>query len=185
MKDKQYYLKALSNGDSKEIQAIYQLNFPKIKRFVLQNSGQEADAEDIFQMALLQLAVRYRKQPFEISTTFEGYFYTVCKNLWRRELNKSKNRVTKDGVVELVDENEDMAVVAVAQERRELMQEYLQKISINCKKVLDLFFAKVPYSAMVEELSYSSETVARQRVFKCKSKLTELIKQDKRYQALK
>jgi hypothetical protein len=48
-----------------------------------------------------------------------------------------------------------------------------------------LFFAKIPYSHIAKEHGYSSETVVRQRVFKCKNKLIELIKKDPRYKSLK
>ena len=45
--------------------------------------GNTTDAEDIFQKALLQIVVRYKKEKFQIKTSFEGYLFTVCKNLWR------------------------------------------------------------------------------------------------------
>ena len=37
---------------------------------------------------------------------------------------------------------------------------------------------------MVEQFGYNSETVARQRVFKCKTKLKELVRKDKRFSTL-
>lgn len=184
MSNTQRFLNALIQGDSKSIRLIYDKCFPFVRTFVLKNSGKTEDAEDIFQKALLQITVRYQKEKFEIKTTFEAYLYTVCKNLWRRELNKSKNRVTNDGIVELVTEEKDQAMAIVEQKRQELFTEKLQAISENCKKILSLFFAKVPYSEIAEEHGYSSETVVRQRVFKCKNKLIELIKKDPRFKSL-
>ena len=139
------FLYALVKGDSSEIKIIYKKCFPMVRKFILQNKGNKQDAEDIFQMALLQLAVRYKKEKFTIHSSFEAYLFTVCKNLWRRELNKSK----------------------------------------NCRLVLQMFFAKLPYSEIIERLNYSSELVARQRVFKCKKKLKERIIADERYEMLK
>jgi RNA polymerase sigma factor (sigma-70 family) len=180
-----HFLKALAQGDSKSIRVIYDTCFPFVRKFVLQNSGKVEDAEDIFQKALLQIAVRYKKEPFEIKTTFDAYLYSVCKNLWRRELNKSKNRVTNEGVVELVNEEKDQAMAIIEQKRQELFTEKLQQLSENCKKILTLFFAKVPYAEIAEEYNYSTETVVRQRVFKCKKKLIDLIKKDNRFNSLK
>jgi RNA polymerase sigma factor (sigma-70 family) len=179
------YLNALLHNDSKVIMEMYTIIFPKVKKFVLQNKGQQVDAEDIFQKALMQIAVRYRREPFEIKSSFEAYVFTACKNLWRRELNKSKTRVTEDGVMELQSEERDMALATLEQERWELFTEMLDAISENCKKILKLFFAKVSYQRIVQELEYSSETVARQRVFKCKTKLIETVKNDNRYNSLK
>ncbi len=178
------FLKALVNGDSKIISNIYKENFTPVKKFVLQNSGDTADAEDVFQKALLQITVRYKKEAFQINTNFNGYLYTVCKNLWRRELNKSKKKVTNNEVVELVSEERDSSLAYLELKRQELFVEKLGEISENCKKILTLFFAKTPYAEIVESTDYGSETVVRQRVFKCKKKLTELIKKDIKYNSL-
>lgn len=185
MIDNTIYLTALLENDSKVIGIMYAKIFPKVAKFVLQNRGQRVDAEDIFQKALLQIAVRYRKESFEITSSFEAYLFTACKNLWRRELNRSKTRVTDDGIMELRSEEQDMALATLEQERWELFTEKLGTISENCKKILTMFFAKVSYEVIVQKLGYNSETVARQRVFKCKSKLIETVKNDNRYDSLK
>jgi len=185
MKDQSTYLNALLNGDTKQIIHIYEICFPGVKRFVLQNNGNEADAQDIFQKALLQLTVRYQKEKFEIRSSFEAYLFTVCKNLWRRELNKSKKEVTIDGVIELKDEDRDIALSALEQERWDFFQEKLELISENCKQILKRFFKKIAYKDIAIELNYNDENVVRQRVFKCKAKLTEMIKQDIRFKDLK
>lgn len=78
-----------------------------------------------------------------------------------------------------------MALATFEQERWELFTEVLEAISENCKKILKLFFAKVSYERIVKEMGYNSETVARQRVFKCKAKLTQTITSDYRYNSLK
>jgi len=184
MTENSFYLQAIANGDSKTIKTIYTTVLPKVIRFVFQNKGQEEDARDIFQKALLQLSVRYQKEAFEITSSFEAYLFTVCKNLWRRELNKLKREVTTDEVIELKDDSEDIIYSILDQKRWELFQENLEKISVNCKRILKLFFAKTPYIEIMNQFNYSSETVVRQRVFKCKNKLITLVKSDKRFNEL-
>jgi len=185
MKDHSIYLNALLNGDTGKIVQIYKTCFPNIKRFVIQNKGKQADAEDIFQKALLQLTVRYKKEKFEIKSSFEAYLFTVCKNLWRRELNKHKKEVTIDGAIELKSEERDIALSSLEQERWEFFQEKLELISDNCKQILKRFFKKIAYKAIAIELNYNDENVVRQRVFKCKAKLTELIRSDEKFKELK
>ena len=184
MTDNTFYLKALLTGDRRIIEEIYRNNFPKVKQFIIHNKGQIEDAEDIFQKALLQLATRYKRDSFTIERTFGAYLFTVCKNLWRRELNKSKSKVTNTITFEPKDENQDIALAILEQKRWELFTEHLEKLSENCKQILKLFFAKVSYAKMVVNLGYNSETVARQRVFKCKNKLKTLIREDMRFKTL-
>lgn len=181
MTDNSYYLEALLNSNTKVINAIYKVNYYKVKSFVIKNSGLEQDAEDIFQKALLQLAVRYKKEKFTIKTSFEAYLFTVCKNLWRRELNKTKIKVTNNEFIELKDNNQDIALAVLEQKRWELFTESLELISENCKQILKLYFAKISYVEIMKTFNYNSETVVRQRVFKCKNSLKERVKKDKRF----
>lgn len=179
------FLHALVQGDSKIVKKIYTTSFPLVKKFILNNKGNTQNAEDIFQKALLQIAVRHRKEGIEIKSNFNAYLFTVCKNLWRRELNKHKKWVTNKEEIEQVSEYVDDSYAVIEQKRQELFIEKLNEISGNCKKILSMFFAKMSYAEIVAETDYNSETVVRQRVFKCKKKLTELIKEDKRFNSLK
>ena len=184
MTDNSFFLEALINNNSKVISGIYKTNFFKVRTFVIKNKGQQQDAEDIFQKALLQLAIRYKKEKFVISTSFEAYLYTVCKNLWRRELNKSKIKVTNSEFVEPKGDNEDIALAVLEQKRWELFTESLSLISENCQQILKSYFSKTSYADMVVKFKYNSETVVRQRVFKCKNKLKELVRKDQRFNSL-
>lgn len=185
MTEKTQYLTSLLNNDSKGIMKIYTIVFPRVRKFVLQNKGQQQDAEDIFQKALIQITVRYQKERFQINTSFEAYLFTACKNLWRKELKIRKNRVTNTEIIELVPEERNMALSILEQKRWELFTEKLDLISENCKKVLLLVFNNTSYADIVSKMGYNSETVARQRVFKCKTKLSKYIKDDQRYNPLK
>ncbi len=181
----QYFIQSLLDGDSKGIAQIYKVVFPKVLHFVLNNKGQYADAEDVFQRVLLQLGVRIKKREFKISSTFEGYMFTACKNLWRRELNRTKKWVTKEGELELITEERELALELLNQERWELYRDSFKKLSVNCREILNFFFNKKTYKEIVEQTAYTSETVVRQRVFKCKSKLTALVKNDCRFKILR
>lgn len=184
MKTPDYYLNGLINNNEQIVTYIYESMFPQVLGFISNNKGQRSDAEDVFQKALLQLAVRYKKEKFTINSNFDAYFFTVCKNLWRRELNKSKVWVTKYEVIELKDENEDIAMAVLEQKRWELYAESLELISEKCKAVLKQYFAKLSYGDMVVKFNYNSETVARQSVFKCKNRLKGLVRKDKRFALL-
>ncbi len=185
MNDASHILRALVNSDSRQIAHLYEVNFYQVEKFILQNKGQKQDAKDIFQKALLQITARYIKEPFEITASFDAYLFVVCKNLWRRELNKSKRWVTEQEGYEHADENQDIALSILEQKRWELFHEYLEKLSENCKEILKLFFNKVSYKRIIVLMNYNSESVARQRIFKCKGKLIDMVQKDNRYHQLK
>jgi len=172
------------DGDSISFEQIYKTTFPTVEIFVRKNKGTTEDAHEIFQDALYQIIVRSKVRKLELTSSFEGYLFTVCKNLWYRELNKRKKEVrnsqnldisTEDGILESI----------LYQERWDLFEEKISCLSEKCISLLKDYFDKMPYKNIVEKYSFASENAAFQRVFKCKKQLTKLIKEDFRYQQLK
>ena len=176
-----YLYKSLVKGDNKGILTIYKLVYPKVLAFVLRNSGVHEDAEDVFQKTLMQLAIRFSNKQGEFTGSFEAYLLTACKNQWRRILNSEKKWVTKKQKPESMHVYQEMPEYDYEGEKWVLYREKFEFLSSNCKEVLQLFFKKWPYSKIQSELEYSSESVARQRVFKCRKKLSILIRKDTRY----
>ncbi|WP_075341755.1 RNA polymerase sigma factor [Tenacibaculum agarivorans] len=179
------YLEALVANDSIIIREIYDRIFPSVQSYIIKNGGSQEIAEDVFQKGLIQLMIRYRNEPFTINGSFKAYFFTVCRNIWRRELKNSKTKVTKDTFFELQNEEHELALLALEQERWELFNEKLEQISENCRQVLSLYFKKKSYLEIKNIFNYNSESVVRQRVFKCKNKLIEIITKDPRFKDLK
>ncbi|MDG5492525.1 RNA polymerase sigma factor [Psychroserpens sp. SPM9] len=185
MEDSNYFLNGLINNDERIVREIYKSSYRQVLSFISNNKGQRTDADDIFQKALMQIMVRAKTRPFSIKSSFQAFLFVSCKNLWRRELNKKKKEVTNDYVFEHVTEERDLALSILEQERWEFFQNKLKLISDNCKQILECFFNKIPNKDIAEKLGYNSENVVRQRVFKCKNKLIELIKSDNKYSHLK
>lgn len=181
----QRFIEGLKSGDAKVLQEIYSLIWPKVRGFVQQNQGSEAQAKDVFQKALLQLSARTQVRSFELKSSFEGYLFTACKNLWRRELKKDQLRgVTSERVRKLYYEPEDMAASVLEQERWELFQTKLAELSANCRQLLEMLFAKQSGREIMEKMGYGSEGTVRQRIFKCKTRLSKLVMNDPRYKGL-
>ena len=179
------YLLGLAQHDSKIIEAIYANFFPKVKSFVYNNKGNEEDAKDIFNKALMQLSARVAVKQFEVDS-FEAYIFTACKNLWRKELNKkARLSVTSFDNSELKNKSEEMSSDIMEQERWELFHEKLQSIKEECRKILSLFFNKVKGEEIQAKLGLSSATLVRQRVFRCKKELMVSVKNDARFNELR
>ncbi len=179
-----YYLEGLKKGSDAILLEIYDDFLPLVKRFVTREKGTDSDAEDVFNQVLMQLYARMKVKEFDIQSTFEGYLFTACKNIWRRELNKkSRMRVTNQAFHEQVSATEDGARAILEQEKWELFEEKFTELSDNCKEILKLHLDKVSGREIMERLGYASETTVRQRIFKCKSSLVKKIKTDLRYRA--
>lgn len=181
-----HYLDGIRNRDRAVVEDIYAQFLPQVISFVMRNQGSRDDARDIFNLVIYQLTARLEREDIEIRSTFEGYLFTACKNMWRRNLKKiERERVTQDTVRELYYEEREMVQSTLEQEKWDLFREKLETLSDNCKSVLQMFFKKMSSKAIMEELDYASETTVRQRIFKCKKQLTRLVRDDSRYDELK
>ncbi len=180
MKDSEKYLEALITNNGKVVKEIYTKFYPKTASFVLNNKGRIEDAQDVFQDALFYLIYIYKEKLIRVDN-FEAYLFTICKNIWKRRLNHKKEWVMKENYYPLIDKTTDMALFILEQERRELYIEKFAELSTNCKDILTYYFNKMDYRELVSYFSYSSINTAWQRVFKCKKRLIQLIKNDKRY----
>ncbi|MDC8002458.1 sigma-70 family RNA polymerase sigma factor [Aureisphaera galaxeae] len=176
------FIKGFLGGEPDILRKIYSQSFPTVRGYIMSRNGSKAEAEDIFHNALVTLYVKLKNDELQIQS-FESYLFTMCRNMWRRE--RSKNRVTNLDTIPLVDESVDMAKFSIEQSQWDLYQEKFKELSENCRKLLGMTFKKIAYKEIVTFFNYASETVARQRVFKCKSRLLQLIKRDPRYLRLK
>lgn len=169
-------------GNQKTIEEIYRVSYDNVEKYIKANGGSSQDAEDIFHSSLVQIYEKLKSGKTKIKS-FHDYVFIVCRNLWRRE--KAKSRVTDSDVVTLLSEEHDQTRFSIESEQWELYNEKLNLLSENCKKLLKMIFDRKTYTEIVDHFSYSTQSVARQRVFKCKAKLVQLISSDIRFTRLK
>lgn len=176
---------AFINGNDASIAKLYDTVLPKVTAFVINNKGSESDAKEIFQNALFQIMVRAKVKGVHIKTTLDGYIYVTCRNLWYKELNNRKKEVRNIDFSNLKDTDDNHIKAILDQERLELFEEMMSKISDKCAKLLKDYFNKEPYVKIVEKYSYASESVASQQVYKCKKRLRDLIMTSPHYKNLR
>ena len=87
MLESEIYLKALLEGNNEIISEIYNKFYPKVASYILRNNGDVEEVKDVFQDALMYLIVTHRNKPIQINS-FEAYFFTVCKNIWKTLIKK-------------------------------------------------------------------------------------------------
>lgn len=168
-------------GNPKIINDLYLRLYEKVERYILSRGGLKKDAEDVFHNALLHLYTKAKNGELNVSN-IDNYLFKVCINLWRRGF--AKKRVTNVSEMPLMAEKSNLELFYDEQSQWDLYVEKFELLTENCKELLSLIFGKTPYEDIVQQFSYASQTVARQRVFKCKSRLIQLIKNDKRYKRL-
>lgn len=181
-------LKGVLRHDSLILQYIYKQYYYKISYFIRKNQGNEDDASDIFQEAIIIIYRKLKENDLIFQkSSFAGYLFSVCRFLWLKQLEKRRiererlndtlpfqENLYDENLVELVEKNE----------RYGLYQKHFATLSTDCQKLMQLFFEKVSLREIAKIMGYKSEKYAKTRKFKCKEILVKRIKQDTEFKKI-
>jgi len=181
-------LKGILRHDNLILQHIYKQYYYSINYFIKKNQGDEDDANDIFQEAIIIIYRKIKENDliFEKSS-FKGYLFSVCRFLWLKQLEK--RRIEKEKLNESLPYHEDLyddnlSELAKKNEKYGLYQRHFGALSTDCQKLLQLFFEKVSLKDIATVMGYKSEKYAKKRKFKCKELLISRIKQDAEFKKI-
>ena len=85
MKDSEILAK-LQEGDESALEYLYQKYYRMMVKLVTSNSGTEYEAKDIYQEALIVLWQKAVSGKLVLTSKISTYLYSICQNLWRKEL---------------------------------------------------------------------------------------------------
>lgn len=155
---------------------LYKEHYKMVEYLITKNSGNSADAEDVFQEAMIVLFNQSREEGFTLTCAIKTYIYSVARNIWLKKLRSRKNlRAINDyeqyeniAVEEPVDSNEP----AIKQ-----VTDAMQLLGENCRKILTLFYyQKMNMVDIAAQLGYTNADNAKTQKYKClqqlKSKIT-------------
>lgn len=171
--------------DKDILKAIYYNYFPTIKRFVMDNSGDEQDAKDVFQEGLIIIYRKTKEENFNITSKFKTYIYAICRFIWIKELSVTKENSEKMSNYLDYENIPDINLDEYKKQRQyELYQKHFKRLGKNCQKILKLFFKNVPLKEIARKEGTSQEFI-RKKKFKCKEQLINYIKNDPDYRKWK
>ncbi len=166
------------------IKYVYRELYPVIRNLIISNSGTDADAEDIFQDALIIVYKKGRDEELILSSSFKTFFYSVCKNLWLQRLSKLKDYNQMFVEIEesvTLSESITKEMHVVENEKYKLYQKHFLSLGDDCQKVLQLFLRKMSLREIAEIMGYKTEKYAKTRKYDCKEELKNRILNDPTY----
>lgn len=185
----QKYIKALLDNDKLIIDELYKKYSSKIKCMVLQNSGTESDAADVFQESLLSIFNKAKSGNFILTCPFDAFFYLICRNKWMNELNKRKTRkitfMDSDQYNNIGEDNfKVMQDCMLKEERKKLLMEKLNELGESSRKLLLLSWSGKPMEEVARILNLTYGYV-RKKKCECMARLVTRIKESSKFNSLK
>ena len=180
----QELLNGILRNDTIVLQFIFKNFYSNINFFIKKNNGDDDDANDIFQEAIIIIYRKLKANDLVLDCTFETYLYSVCRFLWLKQLEKRK--VEKENIKDNHEFNDEiyddsLEKIADLNERYRLYQKHFANLGKDCQKILQLYFDKVPLKNIAQIMGFKSEKYAKKRKFYCKEYLIKSVKQDLEY----
>lgn len=169
MKDQEIFEK-ICQGDEKSLELIYKKYYRMMTKLVISNSGTEQEAKDIYQEAVVVFWQKAVSGKLVLTSKISTYIYSICQNLWRKELDRKKrlSNEEKDSEVHLSHDEE---------ERAKIINECIHRLDETCRKVLMYYyFDGMSMQDIADKLGFANTNTAKTKKYKCKKKLDELVK---------
>lgn len=187
MHEDQKYIVGLVENNSRLIKQIYALFVPKVTHFIVTNSGNTDDAQDIVQEVLITLYNQAKTESFVLTCPFDAYFFLLCKRKWLNVLKKkSIDKVTIHSENVFKDESvpESVMETDLFSQKETVFNEMMEKIGDSCKELLLLSFTLSSMEEVAQKLN-TTYAYVRKRKSICVGKLTELIQSSNLFKQLK
>ena len=175
MKDREI-LERIGKGDEKALDYLYQKYYRMMVKMVVDNSGTEEEAKDIYQEAVLAFWQKAASRKLVLTSKISTYIYSICKNLWRKELEKKKRHTYEEVDGEEYQTHDQ-------EERLRIVTECIGELGDACKRILTYYyFDGLSMTDISKKLKFANTDTTKTKKYKCKKKLDTLIK--KKYSTL-
>ncbi len=165
------------------IKHVYQEFFPTIRYLIKKNTGNDEDAEDIFQESLIVILKNVQRDDFYLSSSFLTYLYSISRNLWMQKL-KTKRRVgTNFEDVEKFFNMPESASRETAEDEQmkyRIYREHFNAMDKDCQRILLMSLQKFSSRDIADTMGYGSENYAKTKKYNCKERLKKAIMSDPR-----
>ena len=170
---------SIQKGDDTALSYLYEKNIRMVIKYIVQNNGNESDAVNILQDALVLLWEKIQKREFSLKSKISTYLYAVVRNKWLQELAFRKKHTDLGQIPEnpghLITSEESV-------EERELIaivNTCMQKLNSLCRKILTAFYYEEKSMQEISQmLGLANEDVAKSKKYQCKKELERLVKNE-------
>lgn len=183
----QKYIEGLAVNNSAIIQEIYKKFVPKVVFYIMNNSGDKDQAQDIVQEIMILLFNQAKANTLQLTCPFDAYFFLLCKRKWLNELKKTSNKgvtITEDvgsineSGLELVEQTEQF------DEKQQLFDAMFLKLGDKCQELLKLSFSIKSMEEVAEKLNVTYGYVRKKKSL-CIGQLTQWIQENNNFKSLK
>ena len=168
-------IKSLKNRENHVVGFIAKKYLPMVKYLIKEMKVEFAEAEDIFQDALMIIIKKIDNDELVLTAKFSTYLYAVCKNLLEYQEKKyevkQKYLITQEKDIL---EEEDFSEKYDDEYQQKIYQYYFSKLGTSCQDILKMYWLDVPIKEIADKIG-TTEGFVRKKKHECKKRLIDLI----------
>jgi len=165
-------LQGIRTNDTRVLSELYRTVYPKVRAHVLNNSGLEEQAKDIFQEAFIACWRNVKEGKVKSDSNMEAYLFSIARNKWTDHLRSTytRNRVSADSMspLKMIAEGEEEDL---HEERLSRMRAALERLGDACRQLLVLFYFERKSMEEISEQIGVAPASARNQKYRCMERL--------------
>ena len=175
----QELLRLLAAGDRAVTEQVYRLHYRFVSKWIAKLGGNDEDAEDICQEAMIVLYEKAKSGDFELTSKLSTYLFAIARNLWYK---KVQSRPT--GLVTMEEGHEEHIEGSYeddikAHHERELHYEQLDSalagLGEPCASLLrSFYFNNNSMQQIASDFGYTNADNAKTQKYKCLARLKKI-----------
>lgn len=167
----------LRSNDNAVMSRLYKLHYPMILNFIVNNSGTELEAKDVYQEAFIVLYESLNDSSFKLNCLLKTYLYSVCRRLWLKRLyykNKFEGRLNDFEPYIALSETETNAA-----DEQEVLFGYMEKALVRlgepCRTIIeDFYITGMNMQQIADKMGYTNAENAKNQKYKCLNRLRKI-----------
>lgn len=168
------FIDGLRTGNNEVLSALYKKYYNIVLKFIVNNSGTQEAAQDIYQETIIVLYENVQKPGFELNCQLQTYIFSIAKRLWLKQLKKSSKTFLfkEDGENELVDVSEEITEHLNKEVELDKLTQSLTELGEPCATLIkDFYVHKLSMDEIAEKFGYTNADNAKNQKYKCLQRL--------------
>ncbi len=174
-------IECIRTGKNNEaLKYLYKDPLRKIRSYILKNSGNLDDADDVFQDAVIVLFQYVKNGKYNEEHDLDGFLFRVAKNSWIDIARKKQKNIKASFIGFDIADDSDHLNDMIKDEQLTAFQTLFDKLEDNCKKILSyVIFDKKSMKEISALMGMKDEKVAKNQHYRCKKYFTKLVSDNK------
>jgi len=168
------FIEGLRSGDNEVLRALYKKYFSLVLKFIVNNSGTQEAAQDVYQESIIVLYENAQNSSFHLNCQLQTYIYSVAKRIWLKQLKKTGKTFLfkEEEEVQLADVSEDLNLYLQKEADIEKMNKSLGELGEPCVTLIkDFYVHKLSMDDLALKFGYTNADNAKNQKYKCLQRL--------------